>query len=64
MCCTVCERKFVSIRMEYGGTREVLYWKKREDETWGISRTASLPVGLLGKLLETFFLLWEGREEA
>ena len=53
----------MSIRMEYGGTREVLYWKKSEDETWGISRTASLPVGLLGKLLEAFFLLCEGREE-
>ena len=54
----------MSIRMEYGGTREVLYWKKSEDETWGISRTASLPVGLLGKFLEAFFLLCEGREEA
>lgn len=31
--CTVRERKFVSIRMEYGGTRAVLYWKKRAEET-------------------------------
>src|SRR5271163_4258144 len=34
--CTVCERKFVSIRMEYGGTRASLCWKKRAEETCGL----------------------------
>ena len=35
---TVCERKFVSTRTEYGGTSAVLYWKKRDEETWGTWR--------------------------
>jgi hypothetical protein len=30
---TVRERKLVSIRTEYGGTKAVLYWKKRAEET-------------------------------
>lgn len=26
----------MSTRMEYGGTRAVLYWKNSEEETWGL----------------------------
>jgi hypothetical protein len=36
---TVCERKFESMRTEYGGMSAVLYWKKSDEETWGTSRT-------------------------
>lgn len=33
LCCTVCDRKFVSTSTEYGGIRAVLCWKKRADDT-------------------------------
>lgn len=33
LCWTVWERKLVSIRMEYGGTSAVLYWKNKDEET-------------------------------
>lgn len=39
---TVCERKFVSTRTEYGGARAVLYWKNIDDGACGTSRMAAL----------------------
>lgn len=33
LCCTLCERKLVSTKTEYGGVNAVLYWKKRDEET-------------------------------
>lgn len=45
LCWTVWERKLVSMRTEYGGTRAVLYWKKREEETWGLLWTGQLELG-------------------
>ena len=36
LCWTVCDRKLVSTRTEYGGRNAALYWKKSEDDTWGL----------------------------
>ena len=32
--------KFVSIRTLYGGPREVLYWKNREEETFSLGSSS------------------------
>ena len=36
------ERKFVSTSTEYGGTSAWLYWKKRDDETWGLREISGI----------------------
>lgn len=48
---TVCERKLVSTRIEYGGWRAVLCWKNMPLGAWGLEK--GLLVSLGGSVVYT-----------